>query len=110
MDKNIGVVWLREDFRILRNDALSYATKNHEFVCVLYIYKKKAFNNRSAQRWWLFQSLKNFKIKLDQLNITLEVIEAESYKDVFDKILKKKISLYIGTKFMNPSFYFLIKK
>ena len=95
MNKNIGVVWLREDFRILKNDALIYASKNHEQVCAIYIYKKRDFDNRSAQRWWLFQSLKNFKIKLDQLNITLEVIEAESYKDVFDKILKKKKFLYI---------------
>jgi len=110
MDKNIGVVWLREDFRILRNDALSYATKNHEFVCVLYIYKKKAFNNRSAQRWWLFQSLKNFKIKLDQLNITLEVIEAESYKDVFDKILKKKNFSIYWNKVYEPKFLLFDQK
>ena len=69
MYKSIGVVWLRDDFRILKNDALNYASKNHEHVCALYIYKKKNFQNRSAQRWWLFQSLKNFKEKLNQLKI-----------------------------------------
>ena len=89
MNKNIGVVWLREDFRILKNDALIYASKNHEQVCAIYIYKKRDFDNRSAQRWWLFQSLKNFKNKLDQLNIYLEVIKAVSYKEVFENILKK---------------------
>ena len=41
MDKNIGVVWLRNDFRFIKNDALIYACKNHETVSALYIYKKK---------------------------------------------------------------------
>ena len=41
MKKNVGIVWLRNDFRILKNDALSYATQNHDQVCVFYILKKK---------------------------------------------------------------------
>ena len=95
MNKNVGVVWLRNDFRFIKNDALIYACKNHETVSALYIYKKKEFKNRSAQQWWLFQSLNNFKNKLEKLNITLEVIEAESYKVIFEKILKKeKFSIY----------------
>ncbi len=95
MKKEIGLVWLREDFRVLKNDALIYACKNHEYVCALYIYKKKDFNNRSSQRWWLFQSLKNFKNILDEFNITLELVEAETYKQVFEKISEKKnFSIY----------------
>ena len=90
MNKNIGVVWLRDDFRLIKNDALIYASKNHEYVCALYIYKKKDFQNRSAQRWWLFESLKNFKKELDELNIILEVVEADYYKEIFEVILKKK--------------------
>ena len=87
--RTTGVVWLREDFRTIKNDALIYASKNHENVCALYIYKKKEFQNRSAQIWWLFQSLKNFRDKLEQFNINLEVIESESYKEAFEKIQKK---------------------
>ena len=90
MNKNIGVVWLREDFRILKNDALIYASKNHEQVCAIYIYKKKDFDNRSAQRWWLFQSIENFKNKLGLINISLEVMEAKPYKEAFETIKKKK--------------------
>ena len=110
MEKNIGVVWLRDDFRTVKNDALAHASKNHEQVCAIYIYKKKEFNNRTAQRWWLFQSIKNFRNKLDLLNISLEVMEAESYKEFFEAITKKKISLFIGIKFTNLNFYYLIKK
>jgi deoxyribodipyrimidine photo-lyase len=104
MYKSIGVVWLRDDFRILKNDALNYASKNHEHVCALYIYKKKNFQNRSAQRWWLFQSLKNFKEKLNQLNITLEIIEAESYKEVFKTILTKNNFSIYWNKVYEPQF------
>jgi len=104
MNKNTGVVWLRDDFRISKNDALLYASKNHEYVCVLYVYKKKDFQNRSAQRWWLFHSLNNFKNKLNEFNITLEVIEADSYKEVFETILRKKNFSIYWNKVYVPQF------
>ena len=104
MNKNTGVVWLRDDFRISKNDALLYASKNHECVCVLYVYKKKDFQNRSAQRWWLFHSLNNFKNKLNEFNITLEVIEADSYKEVFETILRKKNFSIYWNKVYVPQF------
>ena len=34
------LVWIREDFRIEHNPALSYATQNHDKVIALYIYNK----------------------------------------------------------------------
>ncbi len=46
MTKN-GVFWLREDFRVKRNDALTYATLNHENVSVVYIFKKKEFTPKT---------------------------------------------------------------
>ena len=104
MEKNIGVIWLREDFRILKNDALMYASKNHEHVCALYVYKKKDFKNRSAQRWWLFRSLENFREKLNQLNISLEIIEAESYQEVFETIIKKKNFSIYWNRVYEPQF------
>ena len=110
MDKNIGVVWLRNDFRFIKNDALIYACKNHETVSALYIYKKKEFKNRSAQQWWLFQSLNNFKNKLEKLNITLEVIEAESYKVIFEKILKKKKFSIYWNKVYEPQYLLFDQK
>jgi deoxyribodipyrimidine photo-lyase len=110
MNKSIGVVWLREDFRILKNDALIHASKNHEQVCVIYIYKKKDFNNRSAQRWWLYQSIKNFRNKLDLLNISLEVLEAESYKTAFEIITKKKSFSIYWNKVYEPKFLIFDQK
>ena len=110
MNKNIGVVWLRNDFRILKNDALIYAAQNHDHVCALYIFKKKDFNKRSAQLWWLYQSLKNFKEKLNQYNINLEIVEATSYKEIFKKIgSKKNFSIY-WNKVYEPNFLLFDKK
>ena len=36
MIKNLGLVWLKDDFRI-KNFALAEATKNHEQVVVFFI-------------------------------------------------------------------------
>ena len=41
MSKNIGLFWLKDDFRIKRNLALIEATKNHDQVVAFYLYKKK---------------------------------------------------------------------
>ena len=40
MSKKIGLFWLRDDFRIIKNDGLAEATKNHDHVVVFYLYKK----------------------------------------------------------------------
>ena len=49
-----AIVWLREDFRIENNEALAYASQNHELVSALYIYNSKNFDKkREAQKWWL---------------------------------------------------------
>jgi deoxyribodipyrimidine photo-lyase len=104
MNKNIGLVWLREDFRILRNEALVYASQNHKSVCVIYLYKKDTFAKREAQKWWLYKSLKNFKEKLNTININLEVIDTISYKKIFDKLCNKdNFSLY-WNKIYEPNY------
>ena len=75
MDSRIGIFWLREDFRLTRNDALAYASQNHEKVITIYLYKKKIFKDRRAQKWWLIKSLENFKNDLYKKNINIEIIE-----------------------------------
>ena len=41
MEKNIGLVWLKDDFRIRKNHALIEATKNHNHVVTFFLLKKK---------------------------------------------------------------------
>jgi len=110
MNNNTGIVWLRNDFRILKNNALAYATQNHNNVCAFYILKKKDFNKRSAQLWWLYHSLKNFKKKLNQFNINIEIIEAKSYIEAFEKIISKKNFSIYWNKVYEPDFLLFDKK
>ena len=110
MNNKIGIVWLRNDFRILKNDALVYAAQNHNHVCALFIFKKKDYNKRSAQLWWLYHSLKNFKKKLNQLNINLEIVEENSYIEIFEKIKSKKNFSIYWNKVYEPDFLLFDKK
>ena len=43
-----GIFWIREDFRIEHNPALSFATQNHDNVIALYIYNKTDFDNKTS--------------------------------------------------------------
>ena len=64
MDKKIGLFWLRDDFRIAKNNGLTEATRNHDQVVVFYLYKKSTYNNQEAQKWWLSKSLSNFTLNI----------------------------------------------
>ena len=89
MDKNIGLFWLKEDFRIQKNLALAEATKNHNKVIAFYLYKKQKFQNQEAQKWWIYKSLEEFKKKLINFNINLEIIKTDNYKTFFEKLFKR---------------------
>ena len=94
MTKN-AIFWLREDFRIERNPALSYASQNHESVIALFIYNKVDFDKkREAQKWWLYKSLEVFKLELSKYKINLQILEGDEL-DVLSKIKKKdNFSIY----------------
>ena len=90
MKKKLAIFWLRQDFRIKKNLALSFASKNHHEVTVVYILKKNTFlKKREAQMWWLYESLKNFKNELSTLNINLELIISETFDEAFNNLIKK---------------------
>ena len=94
MSKN-AITWIREDFRIESNPALSYATQNHERVLALYIYNKNDFDaKREAQKWWLSKSLEIYKSELSKFKINLQILAGDEL-DIFSKINKKdNISVY----------------
>ena len=83
MDKKIGLFWLRDDFRMIKNDGLAEATINHDQVIVFYLYKQEIYKYQEAQKWWLSKSLTNFKEKLNKFNINLEILETNSFKKFF---------------------------
>ncbi len=114
MIKKIGLVWLKDDFRVKRNSALINATKNHEHVVAFFLYKKDKFKNQEAQRWWVSKSLEDFKTRLKPLNINLEIIKVDSYKYFFEKLFTKKNYSIYWNKTYEPNYLkfdeFLAKK
>ena len=104
MDKKIGLFWLRDDFRIIKNEGLIEATRNHNCVVVFYLYKHETYKDQEAQKWWLSKSLSNFKKKLNNLNIALEVVEVNSFKIFFDKLIKKKDFKIYWNKVYEPDY------
>ena len=104
MDKKIGLFWLRDDFRFAKNKGLIEATINHDQVVVFYLYKKDTYKNQEAQKWWLSESLKNFKKKLNNLNISLEIVETNSFKIFFDKLLKRNNFTIYWNKVYEPDY------
>ncbi len=104
MEKKIGLFWLRDDFRIIKNDGLIEATRNHDRVAVFYLYKQNTYKDQEAQKWWLSESLLNFRKKLNDFNITLEIVETNSFKFFFDKLIKKKDFTIYWNKVYEPDY------
>ena len=104
MSKKIGLFWLRDDFRIIKNLGLYEATKNHDEVVVFYLYKKSMYQDQEAQKWWISKSLLNFKKKLNDFNINLQIIKTESYKTFFDKLFKVKNTSIYWNKVYEPNY------
>jgi len=104
MKKDVGIVWMREDFRIKNNRALSFATHNHNSVCAFYIFKKLDFVKREAQKWWLYKSLIDLEKNLESLNISLELINSPSYEIIFNQVLEKKNCSIYWNKIYEPKF------
>jgi len=94
MTKN-AIVWIRDDFRIHHNQALSYAAKNHQNVVTLYIYNPKNFiGKREAQQWWVSKALEAFRSDLAELNINLDIQQGDEI-EILSKIKKNDdVTLY----------------
>ncbi len=92
---SIGIFWIREDFRIENNPALSFAAQNHDNVIALYIYNNNDFDNkREAQKWWVYKSLETLKKELSDYKINLEIVKGDEL-EIFSKFNKKdKLSVY----------------
>ncbi len=90
-----GIFWIREDFRIENNPALSFATQNHDNVIALYIYNNNDFDKkREAQKWWVFKSLETLKKELSDYKVNLEIVKGDEL-EIFSKFNKKdKLSVY----------------
>ena len=75
MTKN-AIFWIRDDFRIHENPALSFASNNHNSY-QLFCYSKSIFDGKESSKWWISKSLEEFEKDLGKYNIPLEIVESE---------------------------------
>ena len=105
MSKKLGIVWLRQDFRLLRNNALSHATNNHDLVNAIFIFKDSDFKDkREAQRWWIYNSVKNFRKELNNYNINLEFVISKSYQKTLEDMSQDNSASFYWNKIYEPKY------
>ena len=61
------IYWIRNDFRFIDNEALNYFRNYDGKKICCYSYNEKKFKDRSAQKWWLYKSLTNFRNNLEEI-------------------------------------------
>ena len=80
-------VWLKDDFRISNNQALKALIEDDNVEkLAIYIYEEETYLSCESQKWWLAKSLEIFQKKLENLNISLDVIHENTSK-TFKKLI-----------------------
>lgn len=94
-----SVVWLKDDFRTINNPAISSLINEKKSAKkVIYIFDKDKYYKQEAQRWWLAKSLEVFQEKLQELNITLDIISGNAEKIIKNLVNNKKIDKIFWNK------------
>ncbi len=97
-----ALVWLRDDFRLNDNPALSKACENHDNVTMIYIFNKNIFDGkREAQKWWISKSLENLEKDLKKINIGIEIIFSDEIS-FFSKIKSSDNLIIYWNKIYEP--------
>jgi deoxyribodipyrimidine photo-lyase len=82
-----SLLWLKDDFRVSNNQAITALIEDENKVKkAIYVFEKETYLLCEAQRWWLAKSLEIHKKKLENLNISLDVIH-ENTKKTLKKII-----------------------
>ena len=85
----MDLYWVRSDFRVNNNNAIEQVRKNKEKKLALYIYNSEKFHKRSAQKWWLSQSIIKFEKTLSELGFAFHLLKGDEYE-----VLKKFVKDY----------------
>ena len=76
-----SLLWLKDDFRVSNNQAITALIEDENKVKkAIYVFEKETYLLCEAQRWWLAKSLEIHKKKLENLNISLDVIHENTQK------------------------------
>ena len=95
-------LWVREDFRIEDNSALYNLSIFNKDIYAFYTYDAKKFKDRTAQRWWLFKTLKNFQDKLNNIGIQFKIYADNEIQCIKKLIEKEEINNFYFNSIARP--------
>ena len=104
-----GIVWFRSDLRIDDNPALNAALSNCDEVLAIYIFSQSQWeihNESNIKQEFLFNNLTELKGSLENLNIPLIAINADSYKTLPQDLSSFAVEQKIEHVFCNNEFGF----
>jgi deoxyribodipyrimidine photo-lyase len=104
-----GIVWFRSDLRIDYNPALNAALSNCDEVLAIYIFSQSQWemhNESNVKQEFLFNNLTELKGSLENLNIPLIAINADSYKTLPQDLSSFAVEQKIEHVFCNNEFGF----
>ena len=70
-------LWLREDFRLNDNPAYQAISNSDEKFQIFYSFDEKKFKERSAQRWWLYETLQKLEKQLSEKGILFTIYASD---------------------------------
>ena len=86
-----SVCWFRNDLRVLDNPAFYYCCQNsEEVIAIFFVNRKQWLEHNDAEvkiNFWI-RNLDSLQQKLSALNIPLVILEADTYMDTKDVLLK----------------------
>ena len=88
------IYWIRNDFRFKDNEALFYFSQEKGEKKLIYIYDESKFTKRSAQKWWLYKTLTEFRNNLEAKKYKFEFftgLEEIVFKNILNKQNLKKV-------------------
>tara|TARA_B100001063_G_scaffold240639_1_gene266094 strand:- start:165 stop:1589 length:1425 start_codon:yes stop_codon:yes gene_type:complete len=104
-----GIVWFRSDLRIDDNPALNAALSSCDEVLAIYIFSQSQWeihNESNIKQEFLFKNLTELKASLENLNIPLIAINADSYQTLPQDLSSFVVEQKIDHVFCNNEFGF----
>lgn len=99
-----ALLWIRRDFRLTDNAALSAAVANHDKVLIVYIHapdEQAPWQPGAASNWWLHHTLKAFEKSLKGKR--LHIVSAPTAQTLADLAQEENISDVYFNKLYEPA-------
>ena len=101
--QKIKVLWFRQDFRLENNPAYYEISNCKEKFIAIYAFDQKKFNERSAQRWWLYKTLQNIEKKLSDKGVIFKIFACDITEAIQHVIKDKSIETIYWNELNEPS-------